>query len=83
MPLTSRGCGKRNYPEHNNSYLADTGESKMQELEDSDTDEYVCDRCTDSVEDLIQCKRCEMWLCSKCETVPPEVIGKHSELRVH
>ena len=74
-------CGQKwNHPEHNTpskeknekknkSYHSDT-----QELEDTAAHYDISDRCTDYVEDLIQCEHCEMWLCSKCEKVPPELI---------
>jgi len=78
---------KRSEPEHNTPPHKGTekrnksGESTAQEVE-----EYVCDRCTDIVDVLIQCERCEMWLCAGCEKLSPEVIsfiGEHSESRVH
>ena len=55
---------------------------------DNDKDELAyCYRCTEQVDQLIiQCERCEMWLCSNCEKVPDEaisLIGKFCEFRVH
>jgi len=85
MPFTSRSW-KRNCPKHSapsQQIREKNNKSIAQELESGDVDEYICDRCTESVEDFIHYKRCEMWLCSKCQMVPSEVISKHSELRVH
>ena len=47
---------KRNYPEHNTPPQQGNKKSndpKLQELDDSDgtTLQYICDRCTDSVDD--------------------------------
>ena len=91
MPITTRSQ-KRNHPEHNtppkekNEKKNKPNYSDTRELEDTATHYYICDRCTDYVEDLIQCERCEMWLCAKCEKVPPELIhhvSQYCELRVH
>ena len=92
MPITLHKS-KRNYPEHNtppqqgNKRKNKPNDSKLQELQDSDgtTLQYICDSCTDSVDDLVQCERCEMWLCSGCEKVPPEAIrfiGKYGDALV-
>ena len=57
-----------------------------EENEEVAEEEYICDRCTDKVEVLIQCERCEMWLCAGCEKVSPEAInfiGKYCEFCVH
>ena len=91
MPVTTPSL-KRNHPERNIP-SKEKNEKKnkpiylyTQELEDSTTCYYVCDRCTDNVEDLVQCECCEMWLCSKCKKVPLKVIhhvGPYCELRVH
>ena len=93
MQITWRKS-KRNYPEHNTPPQQDNNKKnkpndfKLQELEDLDstTLQYICDKCTNSVDNIVQCEWCEMWLCSDCEKVPLEVIrftGKYSELRVH
>jgi len=40
----------------------------------------------DQVDQLIQCERCEMWLCNICEEIPDQVmsfIGKCSKFRDH
>lgn len=86
--------GKRNVPDHDTP-PKEGKEKKAKSFEGdatSDTDDndegelVYCDRCTDQCDQLIQCERCEMWLCSNCEKVPDEVItliGKFCEFRVH
>jgi len=86
--------GKCHVPDHDTT--SKEGKEKKVKLfdgkttsnaDDNDKDELAyCDRCTEQVEQLIQCKRFEMWLCSNCEKVPDEVItliGKFCEFRVH
>jgi len=48
---------------------------ETQELEDSTTDDYICDRCTNNGKTLfnVSVVRCG-YVCSKCEKVLPEVI---------
>ena len=43
-------------------------------VKEVEQEEYFCDRYTEAVDDLVQCKRCGMWLCSGCEKMSPEVI---------
>ena len=47
---------------------------------------FYCDTCTEKVDRLVQCERCEMSPSSGCERLAPEVIdfiGKYSEFCVH
>ena len=58
---------------------------KFTEEDDSpDTESQLCcDRCTSAVERLIQCEKCEMFLCSGCEKIPESVmaiIGEYTQV---
>ena len=49
----------------------------------TDPETLYCDRCTSDVERLIQCEKCEMYLCSSCEKIPESVmatIGEYSQI---
>jgi len=69
---------------HNHNTPPQVGNEKRNKPEE---DGVVADcRCTDIVEQLVQCEWCEMWLCSECEKVPPKMIdfiGKYCKLRIH
>ena len=78
--MPSKGS-KRNVPEHNMPpNRVKEKKTKVDEInraDDSVTDanrddspeENYCDRSTEKVDQLIQCERCEMWLCSICERI--------------
>ena len=80
---------KRSQPEHNTP--PHKGKEKKNKLSDDiskaeDEEELHCDRCTEKVENLVQCERCDMWLCANCEKISPEaihLIGRFSESRIH
>jgi len=84
--MPSKG-NKRKLPEHNTP--PNKGKEKKTkenetngadpEEEVSSAEEIYCDRCTEKVDQLIQCERCEMWLCNICEGIPDEVISFASE----
>ena len=80
---------KRSQPEHNTPPHKDTGKKNKPSdnvPKEVEQEEYFCDRCTEAVDDLVQCERCEMWLCAGCEKMSPEVInfiGEYNEFRVH
>ena len=76
---------KRPNPD-NNTPPKSSKEKKSKSGDTEDTDKLICDRCSVGVDQLVQCERCDMWLCTSCEGVPPEVInmiGNYSELRIH
>ena len=61
-----------------------TGEPYPRKGEKPDgEDTLYCDRCTSAVEQLIQCEKCEMYLCSGCEKVPENVmiiVGEYNQM---
>ena len=66
----------------NQSTTPPTQKHKEKEGDEDEDEECHCDRCTEKVEDLVQCERCEMWLCAECEKISLEsihFIGKFSE----
>lgn len=43
------------------------------DLGDSD-ERMICEKCTNCVDNLIQCERCNHWYCSKCTGLPSSVM---------
>jgi len=41
----------------------------------------VCDKCTVTVDQLIQCERCQVWYCSQCENVLVKLMGLLDEFK--
>ena len=41
----------------------------------------VCDKCTATVDQLIQCERCQVWYCSQCENVPVKLMELLDEFK--
>ena len=52
-------------------------QSKVSQVNES----LYCDKCTESVDHLIQCEKCETWYCDSCENVPTQVMEIISEYR--
>ena len=74
------------YPKKNSQQQASKEQEERQPSVDQSTDIQVneslyCDKCTESVDHLIQCEKCESWYCSSCENVPTQVIEIISEYR--
>ena len=77
---------KRPQPEHNTPPHKNTEKKNKPSNKDKDEENLYCDRCTEMANDLVQCERCDMWLCADCEKISPEAIhsiGIFSECRVH
>lgn len=56
-------------------------QSLEQGSQDSET--LHCDRCSQSVEQIVQCEICDKWYCGPCENIPPhamEVIGDYNQI---
>ena len=50
---------------------------------DSQEESLFCDRCTSAVDQLIQCEKCEMYLCAVCEKIPESVmkiVGDYNQI---
>ena len=65
--IWSMPAKKWSQPEH--STPPHKGKEKKSKLSDDiseaeDEEELYCDWCTEKVEDLVQCERCDMWLCA-------------------
>lgn len=41
---------------------------------DTDSKALYCDKCSQSVDQLIQCESCEVWFCGACESVPAQIL---------
>ena len=49
----------------------------------SQEESLYCDRCTSAVDQLIQCEKCEMYLCAACEKIPENVmtiVGEYNQI---
>ena len=68
------------YPKKNAQQLPSKEQEEPQPSVDQSTDtsqvneSLYCDKCTESVDHLIQCENCETWYCSSCEKVPTQVM---------
>ena len=77
---------KCSQPKHNTPPHKDTGKkNKPHEnvAKEVEQEEYFCDSCTEAVDDLVQCERCDMWLCEKMSPEVINYIGEYSEFRAH
>ena len=48
--------------------------SDQTSAQDVDSEALYCDKCSQSVDQLIQCESCEVWFCSACETIPGQTM---------
>jgi len=85
--MPSKKQKKRRNPEHNTPpHKGPEKKNKLEHTVHVEEMEFYCDRCTSKVDDLVQCERCEMWLCGGCEKISADVInliGSFSESRIH
>ena len=64
----------KSVPESTEESTKKAGKS-VPESTDESAEKLYCDRCTNTVEQLIQCEKCLIWLCSDCEKIPDNVMS--------
>ena len=54
-----------------------------EDLGDADAERLICEKCTNFVDNVIQCEHCMHWYCSKCIGLPSsvmDIIFMHKQL---